>query len=288
MNIRPSDSVIQRLIVGGSALLLFLLLCYVAHSPLIGWVLTAVLSFLAAAALWEYYELAVGRGARPFMRSGIWGAILYTFSCYATMSCFDSHPLPQLVLALLLVWVFGLQLTRGVEGAMSNLSETVFGFVYLVLPLSLLLSIAYCPAQDGRFWLLYVVLVTKVTDIAGFAVGKTLGRHAMAPLISPKKTWEGSIGGITASIAMSLLIQQLALFWLDSSRFTLSLGGAVALGGIVALLAQFGDLAESILKRDAKVKDSSSLPGLGGVLDMVDSLVFTPLAVYFYLWMVVL
>jgi len=287
MKIRASDSLIQRLVVGGGALILFLALCFSAHSPFFGWVLAAVLSLLTAAALWEYYELVAGRGTRPYMRSGIWGTVLYVFASYASMSCPGAHPLPQLVLALLLIWVFGLQLRRGIQGAMLNLSETVFGFVYLVLPLSLLLTVTYCPSQDGRLWLLYIVLVTKVTDIAGFAVGKTLGRHAMAPRISPKKTWEGSIGGIVASIAMSLLIQQLAQSWVGVDRFTLGVGGAVVLGALVALLAQFGDLAESVLKRDAKVKDSSSLPGLGGVLDMVDSLVFTPLIVYFYLWMVV-
>jgi phosphatidate cytidylyltransferase len=128
--------------------------------------------------------------------------------------------------------------------------------------------------------LLLLVLVCVIfTDVAAYYVGSNLGRHALAPRLSPKKSWEGAVGGLLASVGGAVL----AHLWFFQR---LPLGHAIALGLILGVAAIMGDLAESLVKRAAGVKDSSSLiPGHGGLLDRADSLLFAgPLLYYYYLW----
>ena len=105
----------------------------------------------------------------------------------------------------------------------------------------------------------------------------------MAPYISPKKTWEGAIGGFFASLITSLFIYFLVNYLYEVPPINLSLFHSIWLAGVLSVIAQFGDLSESLLKRDVGVKDSNSIPGLGGMLDVVDSLVFTAPLMYIYL-----
>ena len=133
---------------------------------------------------------------------------------------------------------------------------------------------------DSGFCLLYFILVTKCSDIGAYCVGSVIGRRRMTPQISPGKTWEGLVGGVILSVVSSLL---LAYYWGEQ------LGGmpllrAALLGGVLSLGAVAGDLVESILKRDAGVKDSGhGIPGMGGVLDLMDSLLFNAPLMYLYL-----
>ncbi len=124
-------------------------------------------------------------------------------------------------------------------------------------------------------WLFFLIAVTKATDTFAYFVGKRYGHNYFVPKLSPKKTIEGALGGLAAAIITALLF--LPLFphssWVELSLLGLSLGVA----------AEFGDLAESLLKRDANIKDSNVLPGFGGVLDIVDSLIFTTPLLYCYL-----
>ena len=127
----------------------------------------------------------------------------------------------------------------------------------------------------------YMVIATLVTiwicDSAAYYVGRAMGRNRMAPRISPKKTWEGGVGGAVFAVATMIGFK----FWLLDF---LSLGDAIVLGLIVGILGQVGDLAESHFKRDGGVKDSSQLiPGHGGVFDRFDSLMFVAPLVYLYL-----
>jgi phosphatidate cytidylyltransferase len=136
-------------------------------------------------------------------------------------------------------------------------------------------------APDGRDWVLLVVLTVWITDTGAYFVGRPLGRHKLAPQISPGKTWEGAIGGqISGLIAVAGLSQAFGL--------GIGIGHIIALGLIVPAAAQIGDLAESALKRGLDIKDSSGLvPGHGGVLDRMDSLLFAAPAVYWYLkWLI--
>jgi len=123
-----------------------------------------------------------------------------------------------------------------------------------------------------------VLFVTWVSDTTAFLVGRRLGRHKLAPAISPGKTWEGTIGGICAGIAVSTLF-----FTPTSFQLPLSPGQTILLGALTSILGQLGDLFESLFKRNLGVKDSGKLmPGHGGILDRIDSLILAGIVVYYY------
>jgi phosphatidate cytidylyltransferase len=129
---------------------------------------------------------------------------------------------------------------------------------------------------NGEALILFVILVTKSCDIGAFFFGRAFGTHSLIPRISPKKTVEGTIGGVITGFCVSILSKS----YLPMFSFY-QLG---ALGIILSTLGQVGDLAESLIKRDCHVKDSgATLPGYGGMLDMLDSLLFTAPIFYFYI-----
>ena len=145
--------------------------------------------------------------------------------------------------------------------------------------------------MGGRWLLLFMVAVTKGTDVGAYAIGtwtarRPQGNHKMCPRLSPKKSWEGLAGGLALGLVVAL-----ALFWAFGDRFAvhghavLAWWSAALFGLLFAVLGLAGDLTESVLKRAAGVKDSGSLPGLGGCLDVVDSLIFvTPLFYAYVSW----
>lgn len=137
----------------------------------------------------------------------------------------------------------------------------------LVVAVSLVAGLLLREEPDGLAWLAYAILITFASDTAAYAVGTLIGRHKLAPSISPSKTWEGTIGGIIGAAAVS------AAFAVFIDLDALPLAAAIALGAALSVLGQVGDLAESWLKRTAGVKDSGQLlPGHGGILDRLDSL----------------
>ncbi len=138
--------------------------------------------------------------------------------------------------------------------------------------------------DHGRELVILALFTTFACDTSAFFVGRTWGKHHMTPTISPHKTWEGAIGGFAGAVAAAAALCY--LLNLGSWTLPLSYLEAVGVGCLVGVAAQFGDLLESMLKRRAGVKDSGSLlPGHGGVLDRIDSLVFTGVIVYYFvLW----
>ncbi|MDP1836795.1 MAG: phosphatidate cytidylyltransferase [Chlamydiales bacterium] len=286
MTTKASDSLLMRIVIGTLATILFVIIADHAHGPKMPWVFLAILALIGGMALWEYYEMTVGMGFRPMIRTGIWSSALFFLAVLLQIGHPSLYFLPAAVLLLLLITAFVLQLTRDVKDPVSNLAVTIFGFAYIILPLSCILCITY-QFSFGNLWLIYLVFVTKITDVGAFIVGKTMGKHLLAPTVSPKKTIEGAIGGFVFAIGLSLAI----LFYYDHATSvgpfnTPLLVEALILGIIISALAQLGDLSESLLKRNAGIKDSSRLPGLGGVLDIMDSLIFTAPALYVYLLIV--
>ena len=148
-------------------------------------------------------------------------------------------------------------------------------YVGFLLSHALLLREAGGAPDTGRLWLLLAVLVTFATDTGAFLVGRSAGRRRMAPRISPAKTWEGAVGGFVAAVAASVALG--LLFGLDVLWWQ-----AAVIGATVGITAQCGDLLESALKRMSNVKDAGSIiPGHGGILDRLDSIVFSLPAVYY-------
>jgi phosphatidate cytidylyltransferase len=133
---------------------------------------------------------------------------------------------------------------------------------------------------DGRFYTLYFILVTKFSDTGAYVVGSLIGRHKMIPRISPGKTWEGFVGAIALSTAASVAF----VHFFGVKMAGMNLRHAVILGIILSITAVIGDLIESLFKREAGVKDSGKFfPGIGGILDLLDSLLFNAPIMYLYL-----
>jgi phosphatidate cytidylyltransferase len=161
---------------------------------------------------------------------------------------------------------------------------TLFGLMYVAWLGNFITRINFVTA-NGRYWVMYLVVVTKFTDIGAYLIGASVGRHKMIPRISPKKTWEGTVGGLLFAVGGSLLCLHVLRANLGADGLTLS--HAIVLGLLLGGAAVIGDLAESLIKREAGVKDSSTiLPGHGGCLDMIDSLLFTAPLLYVYMRLV--
>jgi phosphatidate cytidylyltransferase len=163
---------------------------------------------------------------------------------------------------------------------MVAMATTLFGLMYVPWLLNFIQKINFFPGVEGRYFLLYFVLLTKFSDTGAYAVGSFIGRHKLIPRISPGKTWEGFGGAIVLSTAASLG------FWhfLGSHLEGMNWIHAVVLGVLLSVTAVIGDLIESLFKREAGVKDSGKFfPGIGGVLDLLDSLLFNAPIMYLYL-----
>lgn len=159
------------------------------------------------------------------------------------------------------------------QGAILECALSSFPFFYIVLPISAFFFLLYSGQFDGRFWTFYAVAVTKASDVGGYLGGKLVGKTPLWK-VSPKKTREGAFFGLLSSFFVSLFFAYLSSF-LGEEGMRLSFLEAGCLGVVLGLLGQIGDLFESLLKRDAGKKDSNKLPGFGGVLDTIDSLLFT-------------
>ncbi|GAB4572552.1 MAG: phosphatidate cytidylyltransferase [Anaerolineae bacterium] len=190
---------------------------------------------------------------------------------------------PGLALMLMLAMAVTLyRFNQGSEYPLNSFSITVGGGLYLGWLGARLLMLRWLP--DGQWWTLLVLFTTFAADTGAYAVGVTFGRHKMAPRISPKKSWEGYFGGVITGMLFGLVMGALA----GDSLPGLSAGHGLALGALIGVISPLGDLIVSAFKREAHVKDSSHLiPGHGGMLDRLDSvLVSCVLGYYYVLWFV--
>jgi len=194
----------------------------------------------------------------------------------------DTDPIVAIAIlstAMILVFV-GALLTfsqnKNVQGVVAAAGAVMFAMVYLGLMMGFFLAIR---RNHSAWWIVGIVLTTKACDSGAYFTGRSLGRHKLIPWLSPGKTWEGLFGGVVTSILSGMLLAWLSQRFLsDSDQISIRLGAVWGL--IFGLVGVFGDLVKSLLKRGAGIKDSSSmLPGLGGVLDVLDSpLMVAPVA----------
>ncbi len=234
-----------------------------------GWWLFGLAVFAALVALHELYGMA--RGLRPLVLAGYAGALATLLGAeIGGAEWMVGGFMLTLVLAFLL---YGIAETR--QTATVTMSTTVTGVAWIALGLGHLLLLRDVP-EYGRIAVFAVLIAVFADDTAAYLVGRLIGRHKLAPSLSPGKTWEGFIAGTLAAIAASF-------FTLYDDRETfLSIWQAVVLGLAIALAGAAGDLFESALKRDLKVKDSGQLlGGHGGMLDRIDSLLFASVAAFY-------
>ena len=245
----------------------------------------AATAAMAGVGVWEYAKLASTKGVKPAVLLMVIVAACEVVAFFIGHKWIHSQELPVFVFAIG-VGLFFLNRFRKAEEALVNVAVDFFGVAYVAVPLSYMLAILYpinpFPSMDGRWWLFYLIVVTKITDVGAYFVGRIWGKTALAPTLSPKKTVEGAAGGLVCAVLFSLGIVFLGRMYAGTA-FPLEYPDALWLGILIGVFGQIGDLAESLLKRDADVKDSNRIPGLGGVLDMIDSLIFTAPIVYFYL-----
>ncbi len=276
----------QRLIVSSISIAVVAALIYFSYIPFVNILIALTIAALAAVGVWEYAQLVKAKGLTPASNLMIIVAVCEVLAFYMTMAYPELSKLSLLIIVLGFISFFIAHFGNA-SNALLHMAVELFGVCYLAVPLSFMLAILYpfslhAEVQDGRWWLFYLIFVTKVTDVGGYFIGKLVGRHPLAPHLSPKKTWEGAIGGFIFAVLMSIAMALLGKAFSINS-FHLKISEAIWIGMVIGILAQVGDLAESLLKRDAFVKDSNTLPGVGGILDMLDSLLFTSPVLYFFI-----
>ena len=256
------------------------LVCFALH-PWMQWVTVLAVATLASIAVWEYGQFVKVKGGQVVL------SVLTGASALQVLSFFFAARYAAGFLPLLLFLISFLILSalhfKEKNGAIVDLAFSSFGLIYIAIPMGMLLGILYGnTGQDGRWWVAYLLVVTKITDIGAYFGGSLWGKRKLAPSISPAKTIEGAFVGLLCAVLASF-----AFYVISSSfgimQFDLGMAHWLVLGLVLGSIGQFGDLLESLLKRDANKKDSNSLPGLGGALDLIDSLLFNSCIVYLYL-----
>ena len=279
--------------LGSSAILIGVVLATLFYFPL--WTFALVITSFVTAALYEFFTMVRHRGILVHRPLSIILGVTFT-GLVAWRSLVEPGLVPTPILgpgatAISWMWdifwpativiIFIRQFTReNTFEALGGLATTLFGLAYIAALFSYFFYIRTMNAAQGAWLILYLILVTKLGDVGAYAVGNLLGRRVLLPRISPRKTVEGLVGAIVFSMVAALLAQPLLggqqIFGQRPSPIL-----SLTLGFILGICGQLGDLAESLLKRDCQVKDSGSLlPGLGGVLDVLDSLLFTAPILY--------
>src|SRR5438128_9429586 len=245
-------------------------------------------------ALWEFYCMLDHRGLPNFKVTGIvCGAAMLAGSFYyfARIGPAQSYDFEVAVLLFFLLTMFARQMFARLreDEPLQTMAYTLFGLLYVIWLFNFMTKIVYVVPRSetgmvtGQFYCLYLIAVTKFSDMGAYLTGMAFGRHLLVPHISPKKTWEGFFGALAFSLLASLGLYKLMPGHLAALTWT----HAVVLGLLLGAAAVIGDLAESIVKRSAGVKDSGRLlPGIGGALDLIDSLLFTGPLLFFYLRLV--
>ena len=260
----------------------------------VDWPLLVLATVFGLLGTWEYGGLQRSDpGSKPFtqwmlvLSVGYWTAVARAGLASRGIVKFpgdESIPLWIDALSLLLMTggAFFLTLFRSLEGEVTlrRIVNSVFGFVYTTLALGYLVRILFLPGTNfGAHLMLFVIAAVKFGDMGAYTLGSWIGRHKMIPHISPAKSWEGAAGAVLGSC-----IAAAVMMIFDGSRLVpLTWTSAIVLAVVLCVVGAVGDLAESILKRCHGVKDSGqTLPGIGGILDLTDSLLFAAPVAYFY------
>ncbi len=260
------------------AMLVTTLLIFFIHNPWNKGLFILAILAVEGVAVWEFARLAKSKGF--FLRETeiIVLSELVVFSFFLSSQWSKLASLPYFVFFLASLVFFLLHFTE-IKGAIAEVAIEIFTLIYLAIPVGLFVQILL--GEHGRWWIFYLLLVAKSTDIGGYFFGKLFGKKKLALSISAKKTVAGAVGGLGSAILVSVVY---ALVF--SHLFFLNLFYAVVFGTILGIFSQIGDLLESLCKRDAQVKDSNVIPGLGGILDMIDGLIVTiPLLYFFIGWL---
>jgi phosphatidate cytidylyltransferase len=271
----PSKNLMQRIAVAVIAIPLVIGIIWFG-----GWVLAAMLAVLGLLGAHEIYDLGRRQGFEPLERTGFLAAAAIPLLAYWAKGSETRWAEPAIYLGA--VWLM-IVLTiamwrRGPTGRpLTSVSVTMFGCLYASGMLSFLIAIRHATGASLRhtpyvLLTLFPLVITWICDTAAMAAGSAIGGPRLAPVLSPKKTHAGAIGGTLGGVIAALALGK---FVLNRHGWSFSDGQLLLFGLAVSIVGQVGDIAESLLKREAGLKDSSNLiPGHGGILDRLDSLYF--------------
>lgn len=255
----------KRVLTG--LLLIFLLVVLVVFANPFLFSVTATL--IVSLALLEYYRMTIS-GDKGLLITGTLLGITIPISVYAAgLNGF----LGSLTIAALLIFTYCLFIHDSLASLTNRIGIGILGIIYIAVPLSYLILIR--ELEQGSLWILFLFFIVAANDISAFYVGTRFGKYKLAPAVSPNKTIEGAFGGLIGGIITALLFQQ--FFLLKASLLE-----TLLLALVIGIVGQLSDLFESLIKRSAGVKDSGNiLPGHGGVLDRIDSIIFTAPVLYY-------
>jgi phosphatidate cytidylyltransferase len=254
-----------------------------------------LISTLAMIGLWEYYVMLDQKKLPNFKIIGMVCGLIFSIGSFYWISKVGpakTYDFEVATLVFFMLVVFARQMfqkTRDIS-PIETMAYTLFGLFYVPWMFSFVTKIVYVVPRNpdgsvaGHLYVLFLILVTKFSDMGAYLTGSLIGKHPLVPHISPKKTWEGFFGALAFSVGGACGMVAL----MPAKLKYLNQMDAVVLGLVLGFAAIIGDLAESIVKRSCDVKDSGRmLPGIGGALDLIDSILFTAPLLFFYLRFVV-
>jgi len=222
-------------------------------------------------ALLEYYKITIGNDKILLVTGTLLGAVVPVIIYLFEYQWFSGY----LILAVFLIFTDSLFRHNLLASVTARIGAGVLGIIYIAFPISHLILIRNM--ELGRLWLLFIVCIIAANDTFAYYVGRGFGKHKLSPVISPKKTVEGALGGLIGGVAIALVFNQMFLTHISPKEISI-------LAVFIGILGQLSDLFESLIKRSVGVKDSGGiLPGHGGMLDRIDSLIFPSPFLYYYL-----
>jgi phosphatidate cytidylyltransferase len=245
-----------------------------------GWPLTLFIALLLGVAAWEFCNLFIKAGHKPATPLVTIGVVALTIT--RLVSGFEHQDLILTVVVLAAMCYHLVAYEKGRDTSATDFAISLGGLAYLGILGPHLISLRLLP--EGLWWFMLIMPIAWLADSGAFFIGSRFGKHRIAPRLSPKKSWEGYLGGIATGILAGILFSY--LWGLRSPAITISRG--IIAGVVLSVLPTLGDLGESMLKRQFGVKDTSNLlPGHGGILDRIDSWIWAAAIGYylvFFLW----
>jgi phosphatidate cytidylyltransferase len=251
-----------------------------------GWVYVVTVAVASVIAMLEIARMLAGAGFRPVVPLGVALALGIVLDALAS----DVRVLPAILVVSVLAGLFSVMRRSDTDGAIVDWALTVAGASYVGGTMHYFIPLRSTPDGAGVFWVLTVLICTWTCDITAFFVGRRWGRARLAPRISPGKSVEGAVGGVVGTVLVALALGPLLTAILTATGLTVlpspSFVRLAGLGATVAVCAVVGDLTESFVKRQCGAKDSGDLiPGHGGILDRIDSVLLASVGAYFYVVM---
>lgn len=232
----------------------------------------AVFFVLLILGMWEFYAIAKLTGASPLRWLGLLTGVTLFSAGYRYSFFGDAFWIFFIILEIFVILIF--ETFRNSKTTISNLSTLFAGLLYVAIPLTIIQYLFF--QEYNPYLVLSIFLIIWTNDSAAYLIGSIWGRHKLAKKISPKKTWEGALGGLAFSMLLPAFLPQSFLPIALTDRFVLTF--------VVVIFSTLGDLFQSKLKRAVNIKDSGDiLPGHGGILDRIDSMLFAFPAVFVYL-----